>query len=431
MRFRFAKSMVLLGLTIGCGIVPLLYNMYITAYNRKMSNHDQRTSRANISRSLVGVIRRRTTDQQHERLTPAEVGQRFERRLQHLKEACLKYRNSSMFRPLSKKTDGSNPGLHVDPYWPVMNVSVDYCPIEKTGSTTWRRLFGSLYKAMNSRGIKQTKNASNAKNVKFLFVRDPYYRLLSAYTDKLFCPNTIYWNLGKYIVKKFRPNPTEHSLACGHDVTFPEFIRYIIHSQETGQARDGHFVPTHDHCALCNASYDYIGHLETLSEDVPYLLNAIQSPVSLPANFDSHTLYDNAGWVLKKMTQGVKNCMSMKEACLRLWKKWHVRGIISKTESLPVTAEEAEVISDTNFVNRSLQALARSGPKWERRQQETEALREAFATVPMEDRLRLQKLLTLDFELFGFDPAPVTVFPAGGSTEYYVSDYRYFDLKND
>ncbi|KAL8582349.1 hypothetical protein ACOMHN_037106 [Nucella lapillus] len=368
-----------------------------------------------------------TQASQQRRLTTAEVGRRFKSRLQRFNKACRKYSNSSQFRRIMK-----SPQLdRVEAYRPATNISVEICRIEKTASTTWGKLFQSIRKKMERLGIKKTRNLTKIKNVRFIFVREPYSRLLSAYTDKLFCPNTVFWAVGRYIVKKFRPNPSNLSLACGHDVTFPEFIRYFIHSQQTRQHRDGHFVPIHDHCGLCtNVTYDYIGHLETLGEDMPYLLKVMQSPMNYTTDFESHTLFDNAHWVLNRMTSKIKTCMSMKEACLRLWKKWQVRGILSKTEPLPVTRDEAEVITTRDFANLALQALGRSGPREQRRQQKAEALVEAFAAVPLKDRLKLQKLLFLDFELFGFHPSPDSIFPTDTAEVSGDSGYRYFDLED-
>ena len=341
-------------------------------------------------------------------VTKTNVQRRFEHRLQILKKGCRQYGRSSLFNPVRKPEYRGKLG----PYWPAMNTTVRYCPIEKTASTTWSHIFRRIQRHMEIRGIAQGMASSeNSSDVRFFFVRDPYSRLLSAYVDKLFSPNTLFWKMtGRHIIQTFRPNATERSLRCGHDVTFPEFIRYVIHSQKTGMKRNGHFIPTHDHCDVCNKDYDYVGHLETLSEDMPYLLKKMQSPVNYTKNFENGTIINNARWVLQSMTPGIKQCMSMEEACLRLWKKWHIRGIISKTEPLPVSAETAEHVSFNEFVYLSLQALARSVSNKDRKLQKTEALREAFASVPMADRFELQQLLFLDFKLFGFDPSPETVF---------------------
>ena len=62
--------------------------------------------------------------------------------------------------------------------------------------------------------------------LKFMFARDPYTRIWSAYLDKFVLP--LFWHTGKEVVKEMRNNATKASLECGHDVTFKEFLFYIL-----------------------------------------------------------------------------------------------------------------------------------------------------------------------------------------------------------
>jgi Sulfotransferase family len=65
---------------------------------------------------------------------------------------------------------------------------------------------------------------------KFMFVRDPLDRLLSAYYDKFVRINGTYFTerYGRRIITKYRRNATEESLAFGHDVRLDEFVKYLI-----------------------------------------------------------------------------------------------------------------------------------------------------------------------------------------------------------
>ena len=159
---------------------------------------------------------------------------------------------------------------------------------------------------------------------------------------------------------------------------------------------------------------------------MPFILKAMQSPVDYNKSFDNVTIKNGAAMVLKGMRNGIKQCMDLDEACRRLWKKWQMRGIISKTLLFPLSWEETQNISATDFEKAGLAALARSGEKSELIKQKKEALKEAFASVPLEDRLEVQKLLFLDFEMFGFDAKSDEVFPK----EPFKPDpnFRYFDL---
>ena len=365
---------------------------------------------------------RKITVPEH-KLSEAEVAARFENRKKILQSACRLYANSSAFRSRRPRD------IRLPRYPGVMNVTVMYCPIQKIGSTTWTGILRSIGQKMPTADIRGIEvNVPFGKHdVSFTFVREPYSRLLSAYVDKLFSPDMLFWKTtGPYVIEKFRQNASKKSIDCGCDVTFPEFVRYFIHAQTSGEKRDEHFIPTHDHCDMCQRPYKYIGHLETLKDDLPFILKAMQSPVDYNKSYDNVIIKMSAASVLNKMRNGIKQCMDLDEACRRVWKKWQIRGIISKTLLFPLSREETQDISATDFGKAGLDALARSGEKSELIKQKKEALKEAFASVPLEDRLEVQKLLFLDFEMFGFDAKPDEVFPK----EPYKPDpnFRYFDL---
>ena len=365
-------------------------------------------------------------------MSEAEVAARFQSRLKTLQVACGKYSNSSDFRPIKRKN------YRINAFPPVWNHKLTYCPIQKTSSTTStgivRGMLDKIRKdydqAKSGQGTKVSQPSQEKPDeVRFTFVREPYGRLLSAYVDKIFSPNTVFWRThGRYIVEHFRPNASNISLTCGHDVTFPEFVQFFIHMQTTGMKRDGHFFPTHDHCQMCNRPpFHYIGHLETLKEDMPFILKAVHSPVSYNKTFENITISGNINMVIRRMRNKVRECMGLDEACRRLWKKWQIRGIISKTIPFPLTKEETRDISAQHFQDVALSALGRSGEKSARTPQKREALMEAFASVSLEDRLKVKRLPFLDFQMFGFSSDPEEVFPSGPSNEA-EGGFRYFDL---
>ncbi|KAL8609997.1 hypothetical protein ACOMHN_029490 [Nucella lapillus] len=267
---------------------------------------------------------------------------------------------------------------------------------------------------MTSRGIKPSEDRNLADDeVYFTFVREPYARLWSAYVDKLLTPNEIFWRIiGKFIVKNFRTGASNTSRACGHDVTFPEFIKYVIHAQKTGQHRNDHFIPIHDHCDLCRVPYRYIGHLETLAQDMPYITTAIQSPVPYSRTYDTDTIRQNANMVfLKSHKRRVQQCMDLDEASRRLWRKYQIRGLISKRYPFPFAPHRAVKITGEQFIAAALKAYHCCQHCADRKAQRTESLREAFAHISIDDRLQLQQTLFLDFQMFGFDPYLEDVFP--------------------
>ena len=367
----------------------------------------------------------RTDEQRKDRLpkTAAEIRRRFESRRSLLQQACKLYANSNLFR----KRKG------VD-FISVLPLRVFYCPIQKCGSTTWKKILNQIRNQLRIKpeGLPLTMPRTNPSQQRdfrgLVFVRDPYSRLLSAYVDKLFSPNPMYWNrTGKYIVRNFRSSsPSWRSVHCGHDVTFPEFILYILHSQTTGRGRDPHFIPAHDHCGFCDYNYTYVGHLETLSEDLPFVLKDIGSPVEYGENFEEDTLRANLRGLFKTTKDFIEVCMSLEEALRRLWKRWHIRGIISRQELFPLTSQQMVGVSLEAMEQAALEAHRKSGKKSERKKQKKAALEEAFAEVPLHNRLHLKQLLFLDFELFGFDSTPSEVFPTGNKKT--STKYSYFSL---
>ncbi|XP_076443204.1 uncharacterized protein LOC143281849 [Babylonia areolata] len=353
------------------------------------------------------------------------VRQRFKDRLTCLRKACGLYYNTSVFR---SKAAGFH---HVPIYRPVMNVSIRYCPIAKTAATTWTHYLYSIKNHMASIGMKGVDDQASADDqILFTFVREPYARMLSGYVDKLLTPNTLFWRIvGRVTVGLFRPHPSKKSLQCGHDITFPEFVKYVVYSQMHGKHLNGHFIPTHDQCDMCTLPYRYIGHLETIKEDMPFIIKAIQSPVNYTKTYDRDTIVQNAKMVLwdkENRVDDVLKCMDLDEASRRLWKKFQIRGLISKTEKFPIKHTRALNITLNQFVRAALAAHQRSQKNPRLKEQRVEALREAFAQVPLADRLYAQHVLFLDFQMFGFDPMLKDVFP----DTPYVPDksFSYFDI---
>ena len=137
-----------------------------------------------------------------------------------------------------------------------------YCAIQKTGCWFWSRTlkiiendknFTSLYELMSSKthltplfSMKEFKSLHTQteveefirKSVKFVFVREPYGRVFSAYNNKILAPNPVFWNMGKKIVAATRENPSNESLKYGHDVTFSEYIKYLLIQFESGKYLD-------------------------------------------------------------------------------------------------------------------------------------------------------------------------------------------------
>ena len=133
---------------------------------------------------------------------------------------------------------------------------------------------------------------------KFLFVREPLHRLLSAFKDKFLANVTVNDIINKYrsdIVKSYRPR--DYVRNGINLITFPEFIKYYS-DQKT---RDHHWRQFDKICHPCLVKYDFIGKLENLSEEGPSLLRmaGLSDKVAFPP-IHQHTSGDE---VLKYYSQ--------------------------------------------------------------------------------------------------------------------------------
>ena len=105
---------------------------------------------------------------------------------------------------------------------------------------------------------------------KFVVVRHPLDRLVSAYKDKLAGGNEVFEKgMGTSIIRALRANASESALKNGKGVTFQEYITYLTNVHENDQ----HFENFQDHCHPCVIDYDYIAKLETQERDGKYIIN--------------------------------------------------------------------------------------------------------------------------------------------------------------
>ena len=191
-----------------------------------------------------------------------------------------------------------------------------YCHVPKAASTSWMLTFADMnlvplndilrfYKSMqlhdhlyNHFSIKLNHTKDKEENLlklyKFIFLRHPFERIVSAFHDKfisikqvnLMRPFIDYYTRlkGKKKMPKMPRAMQIKWIEKNVDVSFKNFIDFVLYesnqqSQISGPS--GHWWPYTDMCKLCETRYDYIGKIETLKDDVRCILDQFPDYKSL------------------------------------------------------------------------------------------------------------------------------------------------------
>ncbi|OXB56126.1 hypothetical protein ASZ78_011710 [Callipepla squamata] len=165
-----------------------------------------------------------------------------------------------------------------------------YCYVPKVACSNWKRILKVLDGALESVDVKLKMDHKSdlvflgdmrpdeinyrLKNYyKFIFVRNPAERLLSAYRNKFGEIKEYQQKYGVEIVRRYRKNGGK---SAGDDVTFSEFLRYLL--DEDVERMNEHWMPIYNLCQPCAVRYDFIGSYERLNEDANHVLEEVQAP---------------------------------------------------------------------------------------------------------------------------------------------------------
>nr|XP_057930232.1 carbohydrate sulfotransferase 14 [Doryrhamphus excisus] len=168
-----------------------------------------------------------------------------------------------------------------------------YCYVPKVACSNWKKVLKVLSGALESvdasvkmdhksdllflSSMKPEEIRYRLKHYfKFMFVREPMERLLSAYRNKFGEIESYQKKYGVEIIKRYRKGRNNNSLITGDDVTFAEFVRYLL--DEDVERMNEHWMPMYNLCQPCVLPYDFIGSYEHLESDAEFVLQRIGAP---------------------------------------------------------------------------------------------------------------------------------------------------------
>ncbi|CAH3022331.1 unnamed protein product, partial [Porites evermanni] len=202
------------------------------------------------------------------------IKQRQTVRQQRLREYCEKHASSR------NRSDRYELPIIVNDEYKVI-----FCPIAKVACTQWKFVFLALDNRTDVNDMHDNKHYKFLFNdysdedikvrlqsyFKFLFVREPLERLLSAYNNKFVqkkWPGKIIESYKKKILERYKQDEPSSS-SSEHDLTFKKFIYYV---SDVGFDRNTHWRSYGPLCHPCDIEYDFIGHFEDMPEEAPYIL---------------------------------------------------------------------------------------------------------------------------------------------------------------
>ncbi|CAH1794620.1 unnamed protein product, partial [Owenia fusiformis] len=213
--------------------------------------------------------------------------------------------------------------------------------------------------------------------------------------------NDVYWKYGRIAIQKFRENPSEKSLQYGHDITFEEFLRYVVYHFENSNEIEPYWTSIMDVCHPCNIDYDIIGHMETFDVDSKYALctSGIANMMELFSGFETDIKKKN----IRRMTleayerkHALESVFTHEEFLTRhIWNicmhEYMITPINIENISINATALESSALleqhSSFDFSNKRISQTQSKGP---------------YKEIPNDLLQKLTKLYVSDYEMFGY-----------------------------
>ena len=316
---------------------------------------------------------------------------------------------------------------------------VQLCNIWKIGTTFFKRLFmlrndntyrgeHNLYEIpfnVTEKHPSKAEISTKGRNQKFLFVRNPYKRVYSGYVDKVMAPNPVFWDfIGVPAIKYLRKNHTKDSIRCGHDLTFKEYVDFVILTLLKSQTKvkgkvpksDSHSEVMNELCKPCAINYTFIGKMETFARDSTELvrqlgMNKTERLLAEKGEFLAaddaikDTSYQPFDPIFKK---GFSRCVSKRKTLEMAWLKLQARGLIGR-QKMSISDTQVTNLTYAVFLRMAREARFLSTPK-ERKDVKNEHFNKMFDTISLDQLEKLRQVYVLDFKLFEYDDRPEWLF---------------------
>lgn len=239
-------------------------------------------------------------------------------RLQELCVALTPARDTDLFRECGLRLDG----IFVD-----RSNRILYCAIPKVASSSVKLALALMTGRVNRTAVDAARGASPPYPVhsngwmrsvgifsldylldsdprwlksawsslrKFIVVRQPVERLVSAYVDKFTLRNRFsdYFQrrYGRKIVRLYRGG--SNASESGRDVSFAEFVQFLVDQRiPCAQKYNFHWMSYFDICHPCLVDYDFVVRFERLADEMRPLWRALYNR----SDVDDVLLRRNAG----------------------------------------------------------------------------------------------------------------------------------------
>ncbi|XP_070198058.1 carbohydrate sulfotransferase 11-like isoform X2 [Littorina saxatilis] len=181
-----------------------------------------------------------------------------------------------------------------------------YCIVAKVACSNWRRVLLALSGKVNAtnptdinihavhhqyksllpllRSFTRPESEHRLSNYyKFMFVRNPLERLLSAWRNKFQTNMSTSVSFRRYfvqvIVRQYRNDSQQLDKKSldSVQIRFDEFLRFVVDQAEKGAVLNDHWERFHKLCHPCTVRYDFVGRYEHLEEDAMRVLKSVHA----------------------------------------------------------------------------------------------------------------------------------------------------------